>query len=280
MCVNSKLIEDYHMSEESLNPLIRTLHARVPGETFRLPSQALFYKDSELDENIKNAEVHVLPLTVFDEINLKSPDKLLSGKAIEEVFSNCIPGIKKPLSLLAKDVDYLLMCLRLLSYGPTIDITHKHTCEEAKDHTYTIALRPLISKSVALDPTSMETLFLVTLDNSQIVKLKPVTYGSLVDTYQAMAFENTQDETLFEASLQKRLINVVADMIECVDDVTDQEFIREWLSSIPTGFVKKIADATAAASHWGPDLKHTVQCLDCNQDTVIEIPINPVSFFM
>ena len=87
------------------NPLLERI--RIPGETFTLPSQGIFYKNGELDDDSKNGEVYIYPMVTYDEIVLKTPDKLFSGEAITEVFQRCVPQIKKPMELLAKDVDFI-----------------------------------------------------------------------------------------------------------------------------------------------------------------------------
>ena len=41
----------------SNNPLLQKI--RLPGRIFQLPSRGLFYKNGELDESVKNGEIHV-----------------------------------------------------------------------------------------------------------------------------------------------------------------------------------------------------------------------------
>lgn len=125
------------MSNEE-NPLLKKI--TLPGKRFRMPSRGLFYKDGEIDDNVENGEVEVFSMTTIDEMALRSPEFLYSGEAIERVFSRCIPEIKKPLSLLAKDVDYLLACLRVVSYGGTYQIyTRCPECEEKQQKKNSLA---------------------------------------------------------------------------------------------------------------------------------------------
>lgn len=125
------------MSNEE-NPLLKKI--TLPGKRFRMPSRGLFYKDGEIDDNVENGEVEVFSMTTIDEMALRSPEFLFSGEAIERVFSRCIPEIKKPLRLLAKDVDYLLACLRVVSYGGTYQInTRCPECEEKQQKKNSLA---------------------------------------------------------------------------------------------------------------------------------------------
>lgn len=108
---------------ERNNPLLDKI--KLPGRKFRLPSRGLFYTGGEIDENTVDGEVEVFSMTAIDEINLRTPDLLFSGEAIERVFTRCIPQIHKPLDLIGKDVDFLLSCLRVVSYGNEIEINHQ-----------------------------------------------------------------------------------------------------------------------------------------------------------
>lgn len=122
--------EDIPLKRVNDNPLLRRFN-HMPPETFRLPSGGVFYTNGELDDEVINGEVEVHPMTAIDEITIKSPDMMYQGTAIEKVFSRCIPQVLKPLELLTKDMDYLLVCLRIVTYGETLDLTWEcpPTCE-------------------------------------------------------------------------------------------------------------------------------------------------------
>lgn len=116
------------------NPLLKKI--RLPGKRFRLPSRGLFYTDGELDETVIDGEVEIFSMTTIDEITLRSPEFLFNGEAIERVFKRCVPEIKKPLRMLSRDVDYVLTCLRVVSYGGTYQInTHCPECEDIQQRT-------------------------------------------------------------------------------------------------------------------------------------------------
>jgi hypothetical protein len=111
------------------NPILAKI--RMPGKRFRLPSRGAFYTDGELAEHVKDGEVEVFSMTAVDEIALRSPEFLFTGEAIERVIKRCVPEVNKPLKLLSKDVDFLLACLRVVSYGGTYEIKNRcESCEE------------------------------------------------------------------------------------------------------------------------------------------------------
>ena len=261
------------MSEERKNPLLERVS--VPGESFRLPSGALFYKNGELADSTKDGEVYVRPMTAMEELIMKSPDKLLSGAVVPEIFEKCIPDVINPNSLLAKDVDYLLMCLRLVSYGPTLGVMSRHDCEEAKDHEYAIEVRPLLQKSKTIDPTSLKK-FKLKLDSGQVVQLHPPRYLSTIKLYQTFA---VADDELDSEKLGLRMLESISEMISSVDDHEDAKDIAEWILHIKAGDVQRITDKIADLSDWGVDPIVKVKCRDCKKNFEVVVPINPISFF-
>ena len=124
---------------ENTNPLLQKI--KLPGRTFQLPSRGALYQNGEVAN--AEGEIHVHALSALAEINLKNPDLLFNGKAIQEVFSECIPEIKNASALYARDIDALMFFLRLVTYGPHFEISVKHNCEKAKDHAYVVNIEEL-----------------------------------------------------------------------------------------------------------------------------------------
>jgi hypothetical protein len=259
---------------ESINPLLARLV--LPGETFRLPSQGLFYTHGELSDEVKDGEVHVFPMTAYDEIVFKTPDMLLSGNAIDEVFKRCIPQILEPRKLLSKDVDYLITCLRVITYGSDITLTYQHTCEGAKEREYTISLQDILRKAKSIDPTSLATTYTITMSNGQIVKVKPTTFNTILELNQN--FNNSDDDNSIE-SIQHKIMKVLVDMIEAVDETTNRAHIEEWARKLPAGWVRFLSESIDKVSDWGVEFKAPAKCKDCGADMEMPFSANPVSFF-
>lgn len=258
----------------SKNPLLERV--KIPGETIRLPSNGLFYTNGELSDDVTNGEIHLYPLTAMSEIILRSPDKLLNGSALEEVFAQCAPQIKKPMNLLSKDVDYILTALRKITYGDIIEVNYNHECSEnAKTHTYSISISKILSSTKSLDPTSFNSTFTITLPNGQSVKIQPMRFKNIVDIMQSMQEENENSKTI---GLQ--LVKSVACMIVSVDEITDEQMIIEWLQTIPTTWFTEISKAIEKTSDWGPNFYYTTQCKDCGQEVELSLTLNPLTFFM
>lgn len=279
---------------EQINPLLAGL--KLPGRIFQLPSRGLFYHNGELDDNIKDGEIHVRPMSALDEINMKNPDQLFSGAAVNTVFTTCISGIRKPAELLSKDVDAIMLFLRTVTYGssyeflahhncmvqklddngkPMTDIFNKPVMVPTRDYTQIADIDHIINTMKIIDPTTVEQTYTLTLPTGQIVKLRPNKYQQVIDMIKAnqMKKEITIDDQ------QNNLIMMLLGVIESVDGISDPALITEWIKAIPSPYVNRIADKIEHINEWGSDLKWTCKCNDCGTDYQVEIPINPVSFF-
>lgn len=256
------------------NPLLERI--KLPGETFTLPSGGLFYDESILDPSAENGEVHIHPMTTIDEVIMKTPDMLFSGNAVKEVFGRCIPQIRNTNKLLAKDVDFLLTCLRKISYGDEMQVEYTHDCKDAKSHTYLVNVSNFVRNAKRIDPTTITKNFSVTLENAQVVRIHPIRFGEFVSIMQSLDTSAT-DMTPEEGA--ELLVNSMADVIESVDEITDRQMIHDWLIQVPPSYISKINKTLEATSDWGPDFHVSVKCKDCGADVSFNAPMNPLSFF-
>ncbi len=252
------------------NILLKKLN-NMPGQTFRLPSRGLPYKNGELRDEVVNGEVVVFPMTTLDEIYLKTPDMLFQGTAVEKVISSRIPQILKPKDLLAKDVDYLLTCLRKVSYGDELLINYTcDTCENPKKTEYNININTFLQKSRELNEIN-ENILMVDVDNFMF-KFKFVKFDDIIKM-------NQSDEDKSPDGVYKNLINTISLNIESVDDVTNQDIIREFISGCNVQFQNKILDNISKLNQWGVEFTASIECKHCKQLKTFPIALNPVSFF-
>lgn len=257
-----------------VNPLLARVN--IPGSTFQLPSRGLFYHNNELSPDVQMGEVHIHAMSAYDEILMKTPDMLFSGKAVDIVFKRCIPQVLKPTELLAKDVDFLLVCLRQITYGEELEIKYNHNCKNSKLHSYIINTSTFIKNSKKIDPTTIGSAYTTKLDNGQIVKLRPSTFKNLMEMYHDIDpnKERTPEEELDIS------VTVIRGIIESVDEITDDDMIKDWIAQIPAGWINAITDVVENTSDFGPEFKVKTKCKDCGVEIEIESPINPVSFFL
>lgn len=257
---------------QATNPLLE--RSRIPGETFAMPSHGLFYNSGELTPEVVNGEVVVHPMVTMDELAMKSPDKLLNGTSVVEVFKRCIPQILKPEGLLAKDVDYLMICLRKVTYGDNVEISHTHSCEGAKRHSYQVPLDIFLKSTKNLEPEIINTKYSITLPNGQVVKMLPPKYVAVLKFYQAI-----NDDGVSEQQVTAGVLNSILNLIVSVDGYEERAFISEWLNTLSAGFVKKITGNISVISEWGATVEATVKCKDCNEDVKLSPSLNPIDFF-
>ncbi|MEM2159562.1 MAG: hypothetical protein QXN55_01255 [Candidatus Nitrosotenuis sp.] len=257
----------------STNPLLAKV--KLPGRVFQLPSRGTMYNGSELAPNVVNGEIHVHPMSALDEIVIKNPDLLFNGSAIETVLKTCIPDILKPHDLFARDVDAVMLFLRLVTYGNNYELHRIHTCDDAKSHSYVVDLEQQIQTMEYLDPTVVTDQYTVQLDNDQHVVIQPVRYRHLLEIVKL----NESKKEFSADDIQKTLMMNLLNIIKSVDGIEDKKMIRDWLKIIPAPFINKITTSVENTNAWGPKLEVMLECRDCGESFNAEIPINPVSFF-
>lgn len=256
-----------------VNPLLERV--KLPGRIFQIPSAGSFYTNGELGADIESGELHIHPMTALDEITMKNPDMLFSGKAISTVFRHCIPDIQKPEELFAKDIDAIMIFLRAVTYGQFYEIEATHDCENAKHHSYSIDVEEMIGSSKNLSPADVEKMYVTTLSNGQIVKMQPIKYKHVLELLR-------MNENKTELTLEDQERNVISNLmyvIVQVDEVTDKKMISEWIKAISPQIMSQLAEAIDKSQEWGINTVKEIKCKDCGENFLIDIPINPISFF-
>jgi hypothetical protein len=254
-----------------VNPLLAKL--KLPGRTFQLPSAGALYTSGELSST--EGEVHVHPLSAIAEITLKNPDLLFNGKAIEAVFAECIPEIKKPTELYGRDIDAIMYFLRLVTYGPEFAISVTHTCEGAKEHSYLVNIETAIQNMKTLDPTVADEKFIAVMPNGQVVRVHPIKFDHMIKLFHLNA--NKTDFT--PDDLKKNLVFNLTSIISDIDGISDKKLIEEWVRAASGPFHNRITEAIDRTNDWGPAQTTTLVCKDCGGDMTVELPLNPISFF-
>jgi hypothetical protein len=111
----------------SNNPLIQKNESLMPGVVEKLPSNGIFYEDTDiLTEDVKNAEVVIYPMRLREELAMKAVDSIFQGTAVSETIRYCVPQVLHPERLVSEDVDFLLTVIKKITHGN--DITYKDIC--------------------------------------------------------------------------------------------------------------------------------------------------------
>jgi len=225
------------------NPL--TKHFRQPAIYLALPSRGRFYPDDGI-ELTATGTIPVYPMTVKDELALKTPDGLLNGQAVIDVIKSCCPAIRDPWEMPAVDLDPIFIAMRLASYGKGMDFNTK--CPHCKETSeYAIDLNKILD---TLSTADYSKLFV--LDGLSI-KFKPQKYKnmnriSMINFEQDKLIQNViNNETLseeekmtqFKVSFERiRQLNIdlVIDSIDSIttkqgEMVNDRGMIEEYLNN-------------------------------------------------
>jgi hypothetical protein len=140
------------MEKATNNPLFK--HFRQPAIYLKLPSQGRFYPDGSLQISV-TGDIPIYPMTVKDELTLKTPDALMNGEGMAAVIRSCCPTILDPWQIPAVDLDAIFIAIRLASYGTGMDVnTSCPKCKEEND-----ALREEFNKYKEQNDKNLKYLF-------------------------------------------------------------------------------------------------------------------------
>jgi len=255
------------------NPLIQKMQKIIPATTIRLPSRGLFYKNDELNEEVSDGEIVLYPMTTLDEIIIRSPDMLFQGSAIDKVIKRCAPQVHKPVELLSKDIDFILIQLRKISYGDELLISFKcPTTEDSDNLEYTMNINYLLHKSKELDAGDLAR-YTITLSNGMSINLRPSKFNEILKMNQI------DDETKTPEELEEIITLSIIAVINDVDGINDRDTIQDWLKVLSIKDMKEIIDKISDANNYGPDFSYKINCKDCGKEHDVTYILNPVSFF-
>ena len=107
-------------------------HKRQPKIFIDLPSNGQFYDESVIQDQ-QYTQLPVFGMNTMDEIMLKTPDALFSGESTAKIIQSCIPLIKDPWRIVGFDLDYILLAIRMATYGNSMPITTQ--CPKCNEET-------------------------------------------------------------------------------------------------------------------------------------------------
>lgn len=228
------------MVNEPNNPLAK--HFRQPAIYLELPSKGKYWSTGSIDLP-DSGQIPVYPMTVKDEITIKTPDALLNGEGTVNVITSCLPNIKNAWKIPVCDLDAILVALRIASYGDELTLTSqcKH-CNETNEHA--IDLRVLMDSmtepvfdhietdnlSIQFKPQLFET-----INNSNLANFKT---QSLLQTIAASDLNEEEKTKRFNELLPEVTnlnVSVIADSIEHITieetSVSNKKHILDFLNN-------------------------------------------------
>lgn len=256
-----------------MNPLLSKL--KMPGRIFQLPSLGLFYDDGMFEHPLHNGEITVTSLTALDEMTLKNPDYVFSGKGLLSVISNCVEGIKQPEKLLMKDIDAILAFIRIVSFGSeyTID-DYQHDCKDAIKHSYVVNIEQQFLSNIKYIKDIND--YTVNI-NDFTVEIKPIIFEDWLDTIHNSNSYNIEDVK----KLTDMFFDLIIYNIKSVDGISDREMIKEWLTKLPKKSFKELEDEISKrATSFGITTELAFMCKDCEKNVKIELQLNPTDFLL
>ena len=284
-------MEINHMANPAANPLHK--HFRQPAIYIRLPSQGQFYPENTLDLSV-TGEIPVYPMTVRDEITLKTPDALMNSQGMVDVVKSCCPNIRDPWRMPAIDVDAVFIAIRIASYGAGMDVTS--TCPHCKEENeHTVDLRSLLDRVKSADfarPSLIDDL---------IFNFKPQQYRD-INQVNLISFEEQRiingivnNDTLTEQEkkdqfqlsfnkLKEMNVSIVVKNINSITTedgivVSDQQQITEFLDNCSRSLYdeirKEIQEITDVSKIPAIDL----ECTECTTKYQNNLEFDQANFF-
>lgn len=276
------------MANSAANPLFK--HFRQPSVYIKLPGQGKFWATGSLDLP-PTGEIAIYPMTVKDEVLIKTPDALMNGSGVVDVIQSCCPNIKDAWQTPAIDLDAILIAIRIASYGAVMDIDTK--CPQCgAENTHGVDLR------IVLDEVRPPTYDPITI-NDLVFQFKPQTFKNLnannIISYEQQKLiatlassELSEDEKIaqFQQMFPKLTdLNIMA-VVNCIegiqvnrDLVTDPEHIKEFVSNCDRATYQSIKDKIDEYIEASKIQPIHAQCIECSNQYTTEITFEQANFF-
>lgn len=233
------------------NPLVSFM--RQPKIYISLPSRGNFYPLESIDFP-ESEQLAVYSMTAKDELLLNVPDALMNGQAVVDVIQNCIPQIKNAWDVPSIDLDFILLSIRLATYGEQMKTPV--TLEGGIEFEYQVDIRTIMDSLI--ENVTWDSV--IPINPEITVYVKPLTYRHITKTsvqtfetqkiLQLVNNENLSDDEKQQAFKDsfKKLTEVTIDVIsnsiskiETVEGATDDpEFIKEYINNVDKEIFNKI----------------------------------------
>jgi len=273
----------------SSNPLAK--HFRQPSIYLSLPSKGKFYGPGAL-EYPKSGELPVYPMTVKDEITLKTPDALMNGEGVVEVVKSCVPNIKNPWQIPVCDLDTVLIAIRIASYGNEMSIgTNCPKCKEINENVVDLSMyldslpEPVYAEKgfgkliVKFKPQDYEALNKANLASyRQQSLLRTISSDTLTDEQRQAEFKRLLPQVT-ELTVQNLLNGIESIVTEDGQEVKEKLYIKEFLDNcdLPTyETIRKTVEEIVVKNRSKPvDIK----CEHCEDEYKADVTFEHSNFF-
>lgn len=266
-------------------------HKRQPKIFVDVPSEFRYCSAEAYSGSSK--EVPVYSMTGANEIMMRNPEALLNGNAVKHLIETCIPSINDAGLLSIIDIEFLLIAIRIASYGDTYKKTTicPH-CGETNSHD--LALGPYIDSYNSKKFTDKVTIEGLTF------QVRPHSYDTQTEIQQLLfqaqrAIAQLQTDTSLPEEQRKEIekkinstledINKqnIVDQVYSIEDEdgaeTDRTAIKEFILNQDRMFYRKLREvAIENTKVWDlPELD--LNCGGCNEKYTEIFTMDDASFF-
>jgi len=276
--------------ENTSSPLKK--YQRQPKLYISLPSGGRFY-DSVVLHNNTYTDLPVFSMTASDEILFKTPDAMITGNATTANIKNCCPSILDPWKVVTLDVDYLLMAIRVATYGNSMTVQHR--CSKCNtENAYQVDLTKYMEhfgRQEFKDTVMIEDF---------TVKLRPLTYTKWTEVQkktiglqralyqQSNSIEDEEQKAQFidqiVLQINELALSTVFDFVEYIEvggeKETDKNEIIEFLKTQDVAHfhaIKKVIDDNV--DRWQIPSEQ-VECENCKAQNTLKVSLDASDFFV
>lgn len=280
------------MAANNSNPLAK--HFRQPSIYIKLPSGGSFYSKESIELGV-TGEIPVYPMTVQDEITIRTPDALMNGESIVKLIKSCCPSIKNPYDIPIIDLDTILIAIRIASYDQEIGIDSKCTyCDNENSHS--VDLRKVLDNidsiagyqqlhnvdglTIELQPQKFNDINLAGMIAFEQRKLIANIQGADVTPEDKKVLFNESFKKLTDLNVATLAHNISSITTEDSIIVTDQAMITEFLLETTRNVyeqIKTLINSTIDKNKLKP---MTVGCDSCSKTYPVDIDFNQSNFFV
>lgn len=275
---------------QSNNPL--SGYFRQPAIHLKLPSNGRYYPDEAIDMPV-TGEIPVFPMTVRDELTLKTPDSLMNGSGVVEVINSCCPNIHNPWAIPSIDLETIFIALKIASYGPGLDLSTKCPhCEHEQEQT--------IDLNGLLDRIPEDTYYKPMEAKGLTFHFRPPTYqqvneASKIGFQQTKLIEQLVDTEISEDDRRRMFMEnfakltdmnlgtIVSSISKIVTpdgkSVSEPEYISEFLNNADRKTYSKVKDHINNLLEYHKIKPIDLECEECHKEYQNEIVFDQANFF-
>jgi hypothetical protein len=277
------------MVTEPTNPLAK--HFRQPAVYLDLPSKGNYWPEGSLELG-ETGQLPVYPMTVKDEMVLKTPDALLNGQGTVNTLQSCCPSIKNAWKIPACDLDAILIAIRLASFGEELELSSQcEHCKETNDHIVDLKVllenmkEPVFDKLDTSDLTiQFKPQLFETLNNSNLANFQTQRLISTIMSSELSEEEKTAQFNSLLPNVTDLNVSVIADSIEYIavnkdTTVTNKEHIVEFLNNCDRKLYDKLQKHVEKLATQNRIQPFDVQCKECEKPYKTSMTFEFSNFF-